>query len=301
MTEQLILGDCLSEIPKIKDMVHLNFGSPPYEDARLTCGRLKGQAWVDWMLDVVRMCMQTCSGMTAFVIQGRTRKFAWSGTPALLIADLIRGGFTVREPLFYHRNGIPGSGGPDDFRHDIEYIIRVTNGGKLPWSDNLAMGHPPKYGPGGAISHRKADGSRVGDDRASTGQPRASALNPGIKLHTKRRSDGSMRTQVYKPPKIANPGNVIECGSVGGGNMGTLPGHELAHENHAPFPEYVAEWMIRSYCPPGGTVVDPFCGSGTTLAVAKALGRNYIGIDIDREMIKLSQKRLDMIRPGMLL
>ena len=40
-------------------------------------------------------------------------------------------------------------------------------------------------------------------------------------------------------------------------------------------------------------VLDPFCGSGTTLVSAKLLGRNYIGIDISPDAIKLSQSRLD--------
>ena len=40
-------------------------------------------------------------------------------------------------------------------------------------------------------------------------------------------------------------------------------------------------------------VLDPFCGSGTTLIAAKLLNRNYIGIDISKEAIDLAQKRLD--------
>lgn len=41
-----------------------------------------------------------------------------------------------------------------------------------------------------------------------------------------------------------------------------------------------------------GTVLDPFCGSGTTLVAAKLLNRKYIGIDISEEAIKLSKNRL---------
>ncbi len=43
----------------------------------------------------------------------------------------------------------------------------------------------------------------------------------------------------------------------------------------------------------GGIVLDPFCGSGTTLFMAKKLGRNYVGIDINPEYIKMSHKRLN--------
>ncbi len=40
-------------------------------------------------------------------------------------------------------------------------------------------------------------------------------------------------------------------------------------------------------------VLDPFCGSGTTLVAAKILNRNYIGIDTNKEAIKLSKKRIE--------
>lgn len=80
----------------------------------------------------------------------------------------------------------------------------------------------------------------------------------------------------------------LDGADVGGGKLGD----PLAHENEAPFPEYLAEFMVRSFCPPGGVVLDPFSGSGTTAAVAKKTGRNYIGIDIRESQVQLCQRRL---------
>lgn len=74
-------------------------------------------------------------------------------------------------------------------------------------------------------------------------------------------------------------------------------GSKLAHENEAPYPERLAEFFIRSFCPPGGIVLDPFCGSGTTLAVARRLGRQGIGIDIRQSQIDLSIKRCAEVQP----
>jgi tRNA/tmRNA/rRNA uracil-C5-methylase (TrmA/RlmC/RlmD family) len=96
-----------------------------------------------------------------------------------------------------------------------------------------------------------------------------------------------MRAQCYVPPVLANPGNVVEC-NVGGGLMGS----QLAHENEAPFPEKLAEAFVLSFCPPGGVVLDPFCGSGTTLAVAAWNGRKSIGIDVRESQIDLSRRRI---------
>ena len=143
---QIIVGDCLEVMAGWPEKsVDLVFGSPPYEDAR-TYGidfKLKGQDWVDWMVEVYKQSLRVCKGLVAFVVAGRTRKFVWSCTPALLIADLHRAGIAVREGPYYHRVGIPGSGGPDWLRHDLEYIVSATNGGRLSWSDNTAMGDKP--------------------------------------------------------------------------------------------------------------------------------------------------------------
>ena len=43
---------------------------------------------------------------------------------------------------------------------------------------------------------------------------------------------------------------------------------------------------------PGDTVLDPFCGSGTTGAVAIQEGRDFIGIDINPEYSKMSEQRI---------
>lgn len=48
-------------------------------------------------------------------------------------------------------------------------------------------------------------------------------------------------------------------------------------------PEAVIRPLVAYSCPPGGLVLDPFMGSGTTLRVARALGRRAIGIEIDEQ------------------
>jgi site-specific DNA-methyltransferase (adenine-specific) len=60
----------------------------------------------------------------------------------------------------------------------------------------------------------------------------------------------------------------------------------------ATFPEDLVETPIKAGCPVSGTVLDPFCGSGTTGAVAKRLGREFIGIELNPEYIKLAKKRI---------
>ena len=62
----------------------------------------------------------------------------------------------------------------------------------------------------------------------------------------------------------------------------------------APFPISLPVRVIYSIMDDkkGGIIIDPYCGSGTTLIAAKILGHHYIGIDISREYVELSIRRL---------
>lgn len=50
--------------------------------------------------------------------------------------------------------------------------------------------------------------------------------------------------------------------------------------------------LVGACCPPGGTVLDPVCGSGTTLVAALGLGRSAIGLDINPDALRLAAARL---------
>ncbi len=58
-------------------------------------------------------------------------------------------------------------------------------------------------------------------------------------------------------------------------------------------PILLLERIINLVTNEGDIILDPFCGSGTTLVAAKLLNRKYIGIDISEEAIKIAQNRVD--------
>ncbi len=62
-------------------------------------------------------------------------------------------------------------------------------------------------------------------------------------------------------------------------------------EHFAPYPEDLCRIPILASCPRDGIVLDPFCGTGTTLRVAKQLQRRAIGIDISDKYAALTKER----------
>ncbi len=63
-------------------------------------------------------------------------------------------------------------------------------------------------------------------------------------------------------------------------------------------PVELMAWMLEKSSNPGGLVIDPFCGSGTTCVAAKMLGRNYIGIDISEDYCEIARLRLKAVDCG---
>ncbi|MFA5841115.1 MAG: site-specific DNA-methyltransferase [Candidatus Paceibacterota bacterium] len=62
------------------------------------------------------------------------------------------------------------------------------------------------------------------------------------------------------------------------------------------FPEKLIERIIKASSNKGDMVVDIFLGSGTTAKVSRELKRNFIGIDLDLDYCKVSQKRIDDVK-----
>lgn len=76
-------------------------------------------------------------------------------------------------------------------------------------------------------------------------------------------------------------GNVLKCPRIG---------QDREHQTQKPV--NLMEQLIRVVCPPGGIVLDPFGGSGTTGVAAKNLGRDSICIERDAQHVETANRRL---------
>ena len=89
----------------------------------------------------------------------------------------------------------------------------------------------------------------------------------------------------HKPPLIHPLGRNKRC-------VWTIPTKPFSGAHFAVYPPALLETPIKAGCPKDGIVLDPFMGSGTTAVVALQLDRNFIGIELKPEYIRIANQRL---------
>jgi hypothetical protein len=71
---------------------------------------------------------------------------------------------------------------------------------------------------------------------------------------------------------------------------------EANHGHRDQKPQHVLRHIIENICPPGGTVLDPFMGSGSTGVAALQTGRKFVGIEREPNYFTIARKRIDAAR-----
>jgi len=110
----------------------------------------------------------------------------------------------------------------------------------------------------------------------------------------------------YAPGQVDNRGNghsrgggkernatVVPIGRRNKRTVWTVTTEPFPEAHFATFPKALIEPCIKAGCPPAGTVLDPFMGSGTTAVVARKLNRNYIGIELNEKYIEIAERRIE--------
>ncbi len=124
--------------------------------------------------------------------------------------------------------------------------------------------------------HYWYDGDSIAEPGAEPDRVRTDRIG-GANGHTVRHSVGGVVEQTI----------TRNARSVWTVNTQPYPG---AH--FAVFPPEIPRRCIKAGCPVGGKVLDPFHGSGTTMEVARELGRHYVGIELNPDYIELSKDRV---------
>lgn len=250
------LGEA-TKLPLPSKAAQLVCGSPPYLDRR-TYGQTDIarplDRWVPWMLDVSIEALRVSSGPVIWVVNGGMKDRKYRPAVEGLIWEAYKAGLNCEHPLIWSKNAAPNR--KDWWCNGWEYIVAFYPDGWDHHFDWTAVATPQKYMKGGAFRQRQTNGSR----KIAPDKERA---------------------------PMARPYDMIRA-TVGGGHMGS----PLSGENEAAYPESLIEPIIRALTRPGESVVDPFSGSGTTVAVADRLGRYGVGFDCRLSQVLLGRKRL---------
>ena len=75
-------------------------------------------------------------------------------------------------------------------------------------------------------------------------------------------------------------------------DIGRIRHNKNKTRNANELPEKLMKRIITLFTNDGDTVVDPFCGSGTTIKACKDLNRNFIGFDLILENVEISKERI---------
>ena len=95
--------------------------------------------------------------------------------------------------------------------------------------------------------------------------------------------------------RLTHPGNFWDDVSVPYWSMPENTDHPTQK------PEKLIAKLVLASCPPGGVVLDPFLGSGTTSVVAKKLGRHFVGVERNAEYCAWAEKRLALAESDLVI
>jgi site-specific DNA-methyltransferase (adenine-specific) len=268
---KIIQGDCeqvLRELPE--NSIDLIFTSPPYADQRArTYGGVRPNAYVDWFLPKAEQFLRVLKPTGTFVLNIKERIV--NGERHTYVIQLILGlrkqGWLWTEEFIWHkRNSYPGKW-PNRFRDGWERLLQLNKQRKFNMYQEAVMVPVGDWAEDRLANLSETD--RIRDE---------SKVDSGFGKNV---SNWVGRDKVY-------PDNVI--------HMAT----ECANRNHsAAFPLGLPTWFIKLFTVEGDLVLDPFVGSGTTVAAAKQLGREYVGIDIDEEYCRLARERVSQMQPSL--
>lgn len=111
----------------------------------------------------------------------------------------------------------------------------------------------------------------LGEKSFSKGQAKGANIQPS----------GNGNADTYLVPEYRNKRSVW-----------TVTPKPFKEAHFATFPPDLIEPCVLAGCPQNGIILDPFIGSGTTGLVAKKLNRNYIGVELNPEYIKIAERRI---------
>jgi len=180
--------------------------------------------------------------------------------PERFAIEMIDRGWTIRNQIIWHKPNQMPSSAKDRFTVDFEKVFFFV---KQPTDYYFEQQLEPYTSPMNRWGGDKLDANGESTWDGGTGQT-------------------TYRTRNMRP-------------NEDGKNMRTVwsINTEPSTEAHfATYPQRLVERMLKAGCPENGIVLDPFFGSGTTGVYARKVNRNFVGIELNPEYVKIAENRL---------
>ena len=251
-------GDCLDWIPTLQNKsTQLVVTSPPYAEQRSgqyhSVPELDYPNWtVKWM--GLLWDKLTPSSSVLIVIRPHAKNGKLSDYVLKTRLALREDGWNECDELIWLKPDAPPLGDNRRPRRCWESILWFSKSGK-PFVNALACGQ---------------ESSRIGFESSFR-----FGVGPNSPIGSGQRNEVRM--------------GIARCSDVFTAPVG---GIEKGFDHPAMFPNSLAEQLISTFSRDGDLVCDPFCGSGTTLAAAKRLKRDFIGFDQSSAYCKMARQRL---------
>ncbi|MBF0466884.1 MAG: site-specific DNA-methyltransferase [Nitrospirae bacterium] len=240
--------------------IHLIVTSPPYNDARSYTHEFNVTVF-----HLEKILMESCrvlvnGGVFAIVVGDTVVNKSETGLPARIVTFMLDYcHMTLHDTMIFEKNS-SGHRESNRYQQVFEFVLVFSKYG-APRTFTPLRDHPIKSSkPWGTRTFRQYDGSLCETERKTYN------------------NDFDVRRNIWKY-------------SVGG--RGVASTFKRVSEHPATCPDRLPEDLILTWSERGDIVMDPFCGSGTTCAMAKKHGRLYLGCDISEQFCELSRDRIN--------
>ncbi len=272
-TARIIHGDCTRLMPKVKaGSIDCIISDPPYPCIRRDYGTLTEADWHAMMDTVVAESRRVLkpTGSAVFILQPNAKR---AGEMRLWLWEFVvkwgKAWGLVQDVYWWNYAALPTGGTTQQglCRGSLKFCV---------W-----LGPHDCYRNQNAVLWSESETSERKRLAHESGRRASLFTSPS----TRRRDGDGDRLDMNRTYAAAKrrggvtPFNVIPASNTSTQLQPEATLHLGSHPSRTP--AAITEWWIRYLCPPGGTVLDPFAGSGTTLFSALELGQNALGIEQD--------------------
>jgi site-specific DNA-methyltransferase (adenine-specific) len=268
MDDMIYSGNCIDimEQQVSTDSIDLTVTSPPYDNLR----KYQGFSFDFPKVAAGLWRVTKPGGVVVWVVGDETVEGSETGTSFRQALGFMDVGFKLFDTMIYEKTGTSFAS-KGRYTNIFEYMFVLSKG--TPKSFHPICDVPKLWeGSWGKTTRRQRDGSLKETKSENCGKAR-SGRAIGNEYGFKQ------RTNIWR---IINGKKFAQS-------------DELAYQHPATFPEALARDHILTWSNPGELVLDPFCGSGTTLKMSKLHGRHFIGIDVSEDYCELAMKRTELI------